>query len=391
LLFFFARDIAGAQGALMVMLIYLCNVPLLNAAAAGTRYTLVAAAVTSFFMLLRRDRNESFLYSFVLGSVAGVCYLAAYAGLFLLVPLVMFKLRRRKYQNGRHLLMAFAGFMLVAGPWMIRLLRVGGNPLWGQSLGALFLSSPSLPVAAGGIGARLYLQLALWYATLISIYGGGVALAFFLISPLVRCGDPAHEECKLLLWSALLPVAAASLVGDGRVEIFTAFVPLMLLWGVQAFNEIIAPRPESAKRLRVFFVAVNCIPFLVVLTAAAHPGVRAELWGARIRAMADMHSMMHTGDIVMTNAPEWLAYYGEFNTLPLPRDEEELAMWEEEFGGLGFAVVCPYGLKTPLAQSMLDRKRVPEWFIAERALVYPQGERFFSVNAAGGMAAGGIK
>ena len=98
----------------------------------------------------------------------------------------------------------------------------------------------------------------------------------------------------------------------------------------------------------------------------------------RLRAMADMHGRMHAGEIVMTNAPAWMAYYGEFNALSLPSDGAELRRWEQAFGQLRFAAVCPYGPVDGVAEMVLKRHIVPAWFISEKAQVYPGGEVFFS-------------
>jgi hypothetical protein len=272
------------------------------------------------------------------------------------------------------------GVVVVSVPWMARNMHFGGNLLIAQPFSAVFLSSGRAS-GAGTMGAKLYLQFFDLYGSFVREYGGMFVLAFFLISPLVRSDSPDVQRAKAFLWTGLALVFAFSILGKGGISAMTAFLPGAILLGSMTFSKLI-PRQGGASplfRSRIFalFVALNLVPFAVTVFSAPAARAAVRLNDMRLRSMVDMHSRMHAGEILMTNAPEWMAYYGEFNTLPIPRSGAELKKWENEFGHLRFAAVCPYGVRGPMEKMILYQHAVPAWFINDKAHVYPGGENFF--------------
>jgi hypothetical protein len=263
---------------------------------------------------------------------------------------------------------------------MLRNMHFGGNLLIAQPFSAVFLGSAKAAGAAT-MGAKLQLQFVELYGSMISCYGCVLALVFFLVSPLVRSDRQEVQGAKAFFWTGLVLVFLFSMLGKGGSSAMTAFLPGAILLGSATFIELI-PRQgaDSAlfrKRITALFIALNLMPFAAeVLSAPAAGGALAQ-HEKRLRSAADMHSLMHAGEIIMTNAPEWMSYYGAFNTLPIPRSGAELKKWEDEFGHLRFAAVCPYGVRGPVENMILDGRAVPAWFINDRAHIYPEGENFF--------------
>lgn len=372
-LFILERRMSGSRTFAVASLIYLFTVPLLHGAVSGSGETLAAAMVTLLFMMTFVDRNQSFLYSFLLGAVLGACYLTSYVYLALLIPLIASKAMRGGEGMPRHLAATLLGTAVVSVPWMVRNLHFGGNALIAQPFSAVLLGGSELG------RSELHLHFLGFYGKVISHFRGVCAVAFFLISPLVRSGNQEAQRAKVFLWFAVGVVFVFSMLGKGDVTALGAFLPGAILIGSATFGELI-PRQggdvsQLRSRLTALFIVLNLMPFAVSVLAPA--GQARTFHEERVRTMADMHGMMHTGEIVMTNAAESLAYYGEFNTLPLPHSGNELRKWEKVFGQLRFAALCPYGELDDTAKMILRQRVVPEWFISHRAHVYPGGELFF--------------
>ena len=381
LLFLLERRLSGGQTLAIASLIYLFSVPMLHSAVSGTGETLSAAMVTLLMLMISVDSNKSFLYSFVVGAVLGACYLTSYVFLVLLLPLIIHKNAVGEEGRFRHIAAMLVGLSAVSVPWMVRNLHFGANALIAQPFSSIFLGGerpPQGPAAGGGV----YLHMANYYGKLINNYSASCVLGFFLISPVVQSHGQGIGRVKHFLWYGLGAVILFSLLGQGDTEAMGAFLPGAILVGSLTFQELIqryrSDSPLVKSRLTVLFIALNVLPFVSALMATP-PSAAAYRWHEnRLRTMADMHSRMHAGEILMTNAPEWMAYYGEFNTLPLPADGAELSRWEQAFGQLRFAAVCPYGPVDGVAEMVLKRHIVPAWFISEKAQVYPGGEVFFS-------------
>ena len=383
--FMLERRICGNKTFSIAALICLFSMPLLRAAVSGDGETLCAAMITLLFLMVYIDKNQSFLYSFLVGAVLGLCYLTSYVFLAMLIPLIAHKIARGGEGLLRHLGAVIVGVIVVSIPWMLRNMHFGGNVLIAQPFYAVFLGSEKAAGAAT-VGAKLYLQFFQFYGNIVREYGGVFVLAFFVISPLVRSDSPEVQGAKVFLWTGLALVFLFSMLGKGGSSALTAFLPGAILLGSKTFIDLI-PRQggdSSLFRNRVIalFIALNLMPFAVTVLSAPAAGNALGRHEVRLRTMADMHSLMHAGEIMMTNAPEWMSYYGEFNTLPIPRSGAELKKWEDEFGHLCFAAVCPYGVRGPVENMILNGRIVPSWFINDKAHIYPEGENFFVVAEA---------
>lgn len=379
-LFLVERRMCGNKIAVPATLICLFSVPLLRAAVSGTGETISAAMITLLFAMVHVDKNQSFLYSFLIGAVLGLCYLTSYVYLVMLVPVIAYKVARGGGALGRHLIATGVGVVAVASPWMFRNMHFGGNALLAQSFSSVALSSAEAAGAAT-VWGKLYLQFIALYGKFLVEYGGLFALVFFLISPLVRSESEGSQESKVFLWTGLGLVFLFSMLGKAEPASLMAFLPGTILVGCRTFMELISRAgggsPLFRSRVLAIFVALNLVPYATAVLSAPPPANALRKQDLRLRSMTDMHGMMHAGEIMMTNAPEWMAYYGEFNTLPLPRSGDELRRWENEFGHLRFAAVCPYGVRDPLATMILGRHVVPTWFISDKTHIYPGGENFF--------------
>jgi hypothetical protein len=359
---------------------YLFSIPMLNAAIAGTRDTLMGAMLTLLFLLIYLERNRSIILSFITGVFFGLCYLTEYELLIILIALAIYKILCGGNLVYRHLAAMFIGFAVSAAPWMLRNLYCGGNPLFGQPLSALILKSTAF---AGdkeyGVFEKLYLQFSLLYANIIAKYGTIPALSFFLLSPLVVFESQEINKLKLFFWVCLILVLVMGALERGEARLVSGFTPLAILFGVRTFMQLIVrggvEDERSRMRLVGAFVVLSLVPFIATMLSASSSDVYVQR--NRLRTLMDMHRQMHSGEIVMTNAVELLSYYGEYNTLPMPKNETELVSWQREFGKLKFAVVCPYGDDGDWKRMVIEQGVVPSWFIASKANIYPWNERFF--------------
>jgi hypothetical protein len=391
LLFQCGKVMCNARIAFLSSLFYLFSVTVLQYAVNGSNVSLRAFIVTAYFLLVYLNKNESFVLSLIMGGFLGLCYLADYALLIMVVPLVIYILVRGGEAKYRHLLAMIIGLIAVAGPWMIRNLLCGGNAISGQPLSSLFLSSPLLKGREmENIASRFGLQLSS-FCDMITHSFGSLVFAFFLVSPLIAYENPDLEKTKAIFWTSLLAVLLVSLLGEGRRGSFLAFSPVVILFGTKTFMEFldrqVIEKEKLKRRLVSAFVIVNLIPFAVTVLGRGGDQRWDSIRSARLNNLVDMRDLMNTNDIVMTNAPEWLSYYGEFLTVPLPESEKELRSWQRVYGKLRYAVVCPYGRNGNLKR-MVIRGSSPNWFTSNQVYRYPEGEYFFVFRESGNVSKG---
>ena len=230
---------------------------------------------------------------------------------------------------------------------MVHNLKLGANPLVGQRFSTYFFSSQRMIGRESlGTAAKLSLQLGELYGNVLRVYTSSIAIVFFLISPLIRCENQEVQRVKVFTWACVAAVLGATLFVNTHDNAMVAFIPMAIVLGTKTFMDFIPRHTVETVQIRMklitVFVILNILPFCVGMAPSWPPPWMQRIY---LKNMADMHSMMHSGDMLMTNAQEWLAYYGEFNTLPLPASKKELATWQDTFGALRFAAVCPYGEK----------------------------------------------
>ncbi|MDD5557693.1 MAG: glycosyltransferase family 39 protein [bacterium] len=385
ILFFMARAVFDVQTALVAAAAYLFCVPLLDAAVSGTRDTLLGAVLTIFFALAYMDRNESFSFSFLFGVVLGACYLASYECLILLLPFVAFKIARGGELAGRHLAAGLVGFAVTAAPWVLRTIMKGGNPLFGVPYAAAMRGPPfGTPPLEGGFWRCLWLKMLSLYDNLIHNMGVVPAIGFFLLVPVVWFENSHMRYLSRFFITCGLLLVVVSLAGQGSVGVVYGCLPVAIFMGTVVFMGILPSRSAGAEQARVrmitAYVLISILPFIITMVGRP-PAVWLQPRRAlRLRTLSDVRGMMHAGDIVMTNVPEMLAYYGEFSTLPLPADSAEFRRWQRGMGMLRHAFIAPGGGQAKWERMVLRQKMIPTWFLSERAYVYPRGEHFITAD-----------
>lgn len=385
LLLYVGRKTCDEKTAFLAAIVYLFSLPVLQSVVGGSKDTFAAFIVTAYFLLVYLNKNESLILSLVLGAFLGLCYLTAYALLIMAIPLIVHILRSDYPTRYRHLAAVIVGLVVVTAPWMVRNLSCGGNAISGQPFASLLLSSPAVVVKeANGPMAKFMPQLADFYNSLIHS-SGSVVLAFFLISPLVRLENPQLQKTKAIFWTSLVLVIFPSLLGSGQPVLLPAFLPIAILFGTKTFMELIVDRTAGkeklAKRLVGIFVVLNLLPFVVAVLFRGGGGTDLErVREARLGNISDMRDLMRPNEIVMTNAPECLSYYGDFLTVPLPKNESEFISCQESFRKFRYAAVLPYGSDSVIRRMVVERKQMPEWFVSKQAYSYPQGEIFLLID-----------
>lgn len=381
LLFYAGKKVCGFRTSFYASLIYLFSLPVLQGTTTGTRESLLAFMVTLLFFTLFFNRDRSFILSLLTGALIGLCYLGSYPMLILIVPVTVHILRRDYPQKYRHAAALLGGLACVALPWMVRNACCGGNFITGQPLSTFFLADPGIMVNHDpSLGMKLRLQLTHYYGRVLTKYLS-VGFVFYFLSVLFRGEDEGVDRYRMLSFTGLLCAGGIAACTTGGEEGISAFFPLGVLFGTNAFFELFrgmqTGSPRRFQRVRCAYLLIHMIPLVSLLlldTRTAREGAHRR--NQKIRTISDMVGFTHPGDIIMTNAPGWISYYGGAYTLPLPRTENELQQWKTRFAKLNFAALCPYGSSGEWKRMVSEENRVPAWFIGRRAYRYPGGEFF---------------
>lgn len=381
LLYYMFQKLFDRATAGIAFVAYLFSPAALDVAISGTSETLAGAMLTLLFLWVYIDRNESFVVSFLTGVFMGLCYLAMYELLIILLPLAAYKIMRGGERKYRHLTAMFVGFAVAAGPWMMRNMRVSGNPIFGRPLRSVFFSSEVLKNQRElGIAGKFNLQASVFIGNILKKYSGILAMAFFLVSPLVKVDNPELRRINLFVWACLFCLLVTGSLCRGNAAIVYGFIPFAIFMGTKVFMDML-PRPGEDDRRRTgsmaVYIGLSIFPFFVAILGGGDGASMEYIMRRRLNVLKDMHGMMHSGDIVMTNTPELIAYYGEFNTLPMPKDKAQFTAWQDDFGDLRYAIVCQYGSDPYWKTMTYGRKQVPGWFISDKANIYPSGECLF--------------
>ena len=230
--YWLARTLLPTDGpwpALLATGLYVLGGSALGYAASGLPTALVTLTVTGLLIALHRAHEVSARPAtpgseLRVGVMLGLCFLAQYSLLLLILPTLLYVYASRAPARAlRGVGLCAAGFLLVSGAWLLRMVHVTGNPFFSLRLYDLMANTADYPGPT-----TIYRSLA---------PSDGLFAYFFghLPEMLAKAGHGLGQyQAHLLDAFSVFVVAgaAASLLwrfGDARLAILRAYVALCLL------------------------------------------------------------------------------------------------------------------------------------------------------------------
>ena len=297
----------------------------------------------------KRGRRALVLMTVALGLLVGLGGMTRYAFGWMILPVLVFLI----LYAGQHRLMLcltmLAVFFATMAPWVIRNYSVSGTP-FGTAGYAIIegtrvfpehkLERSLNPDFAGKNYATMSMRKLVSNAREIfqdelPRLGGGWVMAFFLVGLMVSFRSPAINRLRyfLLLCIATLLVVQAlgrTALSDDSPEInsenlLVLLIPLVLLYGVSLFymllDRVELPTPKLRIVIIVVFGLILCQPLLSSFLPPRTPPVNYPPYAPP--AIVQYCDWMHEDELMMSDVPWAVAWYGRRQCLPLTLDAQE--------------------------------------------------------------------
>lgn len=386
-------DERTAVGAVAVMVL---TVPLLQHVVSGSETAFLGLLVTGLFALLllwtRSEHQESDWWPVGASALIIVAWLTRYEMAMLLPTVIVFWLYAGRRQRRRRLLWTIIPFVVVAGLWGLYNSRVTGHPMvspWGYHMLADTTLYPNTVIARTyeaitthpwvtlvqhpGMMAMKFTRYLrqLYYA--IPNLGNPIVAMFFLVGAVIAT---ARRELTLQHWAIVLAMGltvAALCLYLPNAGVLVPFIPVVSLLAVRKLVEIldgmVQPRARLewdggvrvTQRLRTWLGIAGphqgterlvAFALIMLILVASYPTVDylfLQPPAERTPLIGAAQAMGRLGyDLVVSNVPQALAWYGEVPTMGLPTSPIQLRAMENA----GIEPDAIYLIPSPAAMQM---------------------------------------
>lgn len=358
LTYIIARRCFSDQVGIFAVLITVLSVPLLGHAISGLDTTLLTFLVTLLFGILfwreKSDEKDAIRWPIASGIVLGLCYLARYEAAAL-VPAVLFYYWMTDRRSARRRIgLVLLCFAIVIAPWIIRSSIVAGRPFVSvhsyelimftdfhpmQTMYRTFSDVPSSPWLDGlrhplDMMKKLNDGLRVLYRS-VSQLANPFVMPFFIVGVILGA---TRRRFSLLQWCLLLAIVLQVIVlcmympMPRLLLVFTPMVAILAAaWfatliddyfrvGLGVDVEELTERPRFLALIAwTVIVGYPLTSYLFTSPAAReHPIVRL------------CHELgEHDAELVATDIPWFIAWYGEKTALLIPQDAGELSRLQQ--------------------------------------------------------------
>jgi hypothetical protein len=317
---------------------------------------LVFLVMVSFMTAIgRRERGateetagKSTLLAIATGLLAGLGTLSRYSFAWLMLPLLLYiwtSVRRGRLKLCGVITLTF---LVVVGPWVARNILVSGH-CFGTADYALLQGTPPLPadtlerssnprsrlhrLTPSDVANKFVANAQAMLGNELPRIGGNWISAFFLAGLFIAFRNPALARFRwfvvgslLLLFfaEALQRTHLSSDVPDVNSENLLAIVaPLLFMFGAALFYTFLEQLNLSLPELRglvvTCFVILLCAPYLLALTVPRGAPVNSPYSPRHIHQVT---GWVRTNDLMISDIPAAVAWYGERSCVWLPLDDE---------------------------------------------------------------------
>lgn len=326
-------------------------------------------------MLNRRDGETKLFWvtPFIVSVVcAAIAFLTRYIALAIVPGLCLFAwLMCGRFRGGTRFVVVFLLlYTMLVTPWLVRNIRVSGNPAGMVGYTAI-ADSPRYPdnslardyspeLTGKNVTTALKQKWILNYSgkhnSVIPAMGGGILMAMFIVTFFYHFVRP---QVNYLRWSIgislLLMVLLAGFFSDSSMRMVNAFWPFVVLYGL-AFFYILIDRLDLGVRLynlglKCLIVVLAIIPFGLTLMPP-HENHPYPPYHAPI--ISRVGKMLSPREVMMTDMPWATAWYSDRVSILLPKDLDqfyEINDYKQYISGMYFTTITK---NKPFVRELLD-------------------------------------
>ena len=301
-------------------------------------------ATAAVFLSFLHTRDRPLLRSVPLaaaGIACGLTFLARYAAIAILpvaVLIVLMRTEQQKWPAAAALVLIAAA---VATPWLIRNSKVTGGPLGMASYAVLDDSgaypddtfdrslspSPSNVQMAHAVKNKAVSGAGKLYDTDLRTLGSGLIICFFLVSLFARSDNP---DGFILKWATALGlvclVFSAAITDANGAAILNTLLPLVTLCAVAFFLESVEKsEPLDAEWQTILTWALVLLTALPAICTIAGTQRRSPYPPYYPPFVTYVSGLLEPHETVCTDIPWATAWYGNRNSVLLPRSPAEFA------------------------------------------------------------------
>jgi hypothetical protein len=303
----------------------------------------------------RRDRaatagagGKSVPLALLTGVLAGVGGLSRYAFAWMIVPVILFVWLSVTRGRGKLCLTIAVSFLAVMTPWLGRNVRLSGH-CFGTAGYAVAQETPPFPEDTLERSSDLRNGLKrLMPADVVNKFlanareicgneapqlGGNWISAFFLAGLLIPFRHAGLARLRRFLVGSLILLLVVQALGQTHVSsdaprinsenLLVLLAPLVFLYGAALFHTLLdqfnLPPVDGRGPAVAGFVAILCAPLLFALLAAREAPANSPYSPLHVQQMA---RLLQTNELMMSDIPSGVAWYGGRSCVWLPLDDE---------------------------------------------------------------------
>lgn len=294
--------------------------------------------------------KRAFLLAAATGLMLGLGMLTRYSFGWLIVPVIAFLLLFGGARRGVSCLLTVGVFLLVVTPWIVRNLRLSGMP-FGTATFAILEGTPMFPehllerslnpdfshIFMTGFLPKLFGNVRLLLQSELPQLGGSWLSALFLAGLLLGFRHPAIQRLRYFVMGSLGTLIVVQALGRTQLSVdspelnsenlLVLLVPMVFVYGVSLFFMLLDQMNLLFRGLRVIVVGVfGLIMVLPMLFTFLPPRpIPVNYPPYHPPAIQLVSGLMKEGELMMSDIPWAVAWYGQRQTVWLSLD------WNESF------------------------------------------------------------
>ncbi len=334
------------------------------------------------------------------GLVAGLAVLTSYA--LIVVPVVAVLLLAWGFVRWRGVVVTvfLVAALAVVAPWVVRNQQVSGHILGIAPYTALNHSplyaedgwdrtqtphSDSRDVLRA-MTLKFVGNVADLYGNRLRLLGDGLVMCFFLVALFWRFEEERADRLKWSLALGLVLTIAIAAFGQPGADTLLPLLPMLAIVGVaflyKLLDQMLFLTPELKLAIAMGWVALAALPLLLTLTG---PAARRPYPPYSPQLIQYVCGLLKPGEILATDIPWAVAWYGDKPGLQLPRTTDALAGMHAQGVPIGGVYVTTVTGDAPYISTLVQgRERswlpllnqlVPEDFPWQHGIALPPGTR----------------
>lgn len=282
------------------------------------------------------------------GLLLGLGMLTRYSFGWLIIPLVIYLILFGGPRKAVLSLVVVGVFLVVVSPWIYRNVRVSGMP-FGTATYAILQGTPMFAgnsierslspnfdnIFSAGLFVKLFNNLRFIIQNELPRLGGSWLTALFLAGLLLGFRNPAIRRLRYFLMGSLVMFIIVQALGRTQLSedspdlnsenLIVLLVPLVFVYGVSLFYLLLDQMSLPFRGLRLIIVGafglVMVLPMVLALMTPRQMPVVYPPYNPPLTQQ--VCSWMKDGDLMMSDLPWAVAWYGQRQCLWLTQDADE--------------------------------------------------------------------